>query len=174
MKPFLRTLRSPSARWCAACAACAAALLFGLSGCATPKLPQPDLLDAPARFAHPAPSAGAAPASDATPTDGAWWRLYADPALDAAMQRAMAASPQLQQALARLEQARALARAAGAAQRPQLGLNAGASRQGGPLINAAGSEGTLLRAGLAAGLEMDVGGRLSMAAQAAQLDAAPS
>ncbi|MBL8360507.1 MAG: efflux transporter outer membrane subunit [Rubrivivax sp.] len=168
MKPLSRPCRSRRAR---ASAACAVALLLVFYGCATPNLPPIEGAAAPARFTHPAPSAAAAPVAAATPADGAWWRLYADPALDAAVQRAMAASPQLQQALTRLEQSRALARAAGAAQRPQLGLNAGVSRQGGPLINAAGADGTLLRAGLAAELEMDVGGRLSMAARAAQLDA---
>ena len=39
--------------------------------------------------------------------------------------------------------ARALARAAGANRLPQAVLNANASRQGGPLINAAGEDGTL-------------------------------
>ncbi len=144
------------------------ALPLWFTGCAAPSLPTVESVAAPARFAASASEPLPAP----VPTDGAWWRIYGDPALDDAVQRAMAASPQLQQALARLEQARALARAAGAAQRPQVGLGASASRQGGPLVNAAGADGTLLRAGVGMDLELDIGGRLSMAAQAAQLDAA--
>ena len=58
-----------------------------------------------------------------------------------------------------------------AAHRPQLALNASGGRQGGPLLNAAGSQGTLLTAGLSVAWEADFFGRLSQAEEAARWDA---
>ena len=77
----------------------------------------------------------------------------------------------IQIAAAKVSQARAAARAAGANRMPQLGLTASASRQGGPLINAAGGDGTLLNLGANLSYELDLVGRLSKAAEAAEIDA---
>lgn len=138
-----------------------------LAACAAPLPPMPPMpaVEAPAAFANP--TVATAPAVG----DGRWWQAFGDPALDAWMQATLAASPTLAQAEARLRHAQALARAAGAASRPQLGAGLAASRQGGPLVNAAGEQGSLFSGALNAQLELDPAGRRSRAADAARLDA---
>lgn len=141
--------------------------LTWLAGCATPLPASPELPAAPATFAR----AVEAPTSTAAaPAGGAWWSVFADPVLEGLIDRAAEANTGVQQAAARLAQARAAATAAGAARAPQLALNAGASRQGGPLINAAGASGNLFEAGASLAWEVDVAGRLSHAERAATLD----
>lgn len=129
---------------------CAAALL---AGCATPPPPAP---------ASPEP----------TPPAARWWTVFGDTGLDGFIERVDTSAPGVQQAAARLAQARAAARAAGAATQPLVGVSAGAGRQGGPLLNAAGDSGTLLTLGAAVSYEIDLAGRLSDGARAAALDAA--
>lgn len=153
----------------------AAIVIAALGACATTPPPAPQLPAVPAAFRGTETAAFARPdTARATPTplpaDG-WWRVFADPALDAIVTRAMRENTTIAQAAARVGQARALASAAGANRLPQAGLAAGASRQGGPLINAAGAQGTLLTAGTSVAWELDVFGRLSGAARAATLDA---
>lgn len=58
-----------------------------------------------------------------------WWQAYGDAQLDAWMTQALAASPSLGQAAARVRRARALAGVAEAAEAPQLELQASAQRQ---------------------------------------------
>lgn len=58
-----------------------------------------------------------------------WWRAYGDAQLDRWIARALAGSPGLAMAAARVRQARALAGEAGAAQAPQLGVEAGMQRK---------------------------------------------
>lgn len=136
-----------------------------LGGCAAPPPAAVPAAPLPAAF-----RAAAAPAP--VPAVGAaWWRVFDDPALDALVTEAQAANPSLEIAAARLAAARAQARAAGASRRPQADLNAGASRQGGPLLNDAGSSGTLLTTGVSVAWEIDLFGRLAQAAEAAALDA---
>ncbi len=103
--------------------------------------------------------------------DPAWWRAFADPALDALVERAMQANPDIEAAAARLAQARALLRSSAAAHAPQATLSASANRQGGPLVNAAGASGTLLTAGASVSYEFDLFGRWALAQQATTLDA---
>lgn len=136
-----------------------------LAGCAAPPPAATPAAPLPAAFraagpAVPVPAAGAA-----------WWRVFDDPALDALVREAQAANPGLEIAAARVAASRAQARAAGASRRPQAGLDAGASRQGGPLLNDAGSSGTLLTTGVSVAWEIDLFGRLAQAAEAAALDA---
>ena len=105
--------------------AVAAALL---SACAT----VPDLGAAPspkAAAAYPAGRALAAPAVE-WPQDR-WWASYGDPQLDLLIEEALAGSPALAAAAARVRQAEALAAQAGAALGPQASLeaSAGASKQ---------------------------------------------
>jgi outer membrane protein, multidrug efflux system len=52
-----------------------------------------------------------------------------------------------------------------------LAVSASASRQGGPLINAAGSQGDLFSAGAALSYELDLSGRIALQARGARLDA---
>ncbi len=90
-------------------------------------------LDAPADT----PPADAAPA-DAAPVDAApagtwpaddWWTRYRDPQLDTLMTEALAGSPSLAEAQARLARAQAAAQVSEAATGPQLGANASVTQQ---------------------------------------------
>jgi multidrug efflux system outer membrane protein len=73
-----------------------------------------------------------------TQTRGTWWKAFADPVLDGLVERADRGNTSIQLAASRLEQARAQVRTTDASRFPQASLNSGVSRQGGPLINAAG------------------------------------
>lgn len=89
------------------------ALLLGLAGCAAPL---PKLLPpVPAQWQH-------AVASDRPrPTDlHGWWHAFADPELDALVDRALAGNLDVAQAVERLRAARALHRRAGARYLPAL------------------------------------------------------
>jgi multidrug efflux system outer membrane protein len=57
-----------------------------------------------------------------------WWRLYSDPQLDQLIARAHASNPTLQQAVARVDQARALARVAGSFLYPTVSVDPSYSR----------------------------------------------
>lgn len=138
-----------------------------LGGCAaTPPAPPATLGPAPSAFRH-------APA-EALPVPlpaGDWWAPFGDPVLDALIARAQRDNPSIEVAAARLAQMRAALQATDAARAPQVGLSADATRQTGPLVNAAGSSGTLLRAGVTVGYEADLFGRASLASEAARRDA---
>ena len=123
----------------------------------------------PARFKEAAPSA-TGPHAEAQPR-GAWWQAFADPTLNQLITRADQDNQTIQVAAARLAQARALVRAAQAQRMPQLELNSGASRLGGPLINAAGGGGNLFSSTADLSYEVDLFGRLAQASDAATLDA---
>lgn len=92
--------------------------LLALGGCAS----LPPL--SPARVAHPiSPNALPETADGAFPAD-AWWQQFGDPGLDATIAAALAHSPDLDVAAARLRSAEALAIEAGAANWPQANLEA--------------------------------------------------
>jgi len=80
----------------------------------------------------PASYREAGPWREALPQDavakGAWWELFGDPVLDDLQRRAHAASPRLQAAAARVEQARALAGLASATTLPIVELAPDAAR----------------------------------------------
>lgn len=94
---------------------------LGAAGCSVaPKYERPQVqvptvwkLEAPWRESRP---------SDALPK-GAWWRGYADPQLDALMEKALAGHPNLDLARARVAQARANLGVADSARYPQAALN---------------------------------------------------
>jgi NodT family efflux transporter outer membrane factor (OMF) lipoprotein len=96
-----------------------------LSACATLPPPAPArVAKAPASYAIAQSLGGgslAAPSRD-WPAD-AWWTAYADPQLDGLMREALAGSPTLAAAEARVGKAQALARAAHAAELPQVTAN---------------------------------------------------
>ncbi|MFN3524142.1 MAG: efflux transporter outer membrane subunit [Phenylobacterium sp.] len=111
MSPILLPLRRSAAM------AAAAALL---SGCATvPDLPQGAALPAPESLA----ASRSFSAADADWPADAWWRAYGDPQLDALIGEALAGSPDLASAEARVRKAEALAGQARAALLPSLTLN---------------------------------------------------
>ena len=141
-----------------------------MAACASPPpVPPAPPTPPPAAFRHVDPNWTRVAPAEAQPR-GEWWRAFGEPALDALVVRASGAAPEVLLARARVAQARAAARAADAARAPTLGLQAGASRQGGPLVNRAGESGTLLDLGAVAAYELDLGGRLSAGARAAALD----
>lgn len=104
---------------------------------------------------------------------GEWWKAFRDPVLDELVARADRNSTSVQLAAARLNQARALLRAADADRLPQVGVSAGASR-GNTATPGVTNPSTLLTAGASVAWEADVFGRLAKASQAAALDAQAS
>lgn len=141
-------------------------LVLALGACASGPTDVPLPFTLPAGFRHAAPVAPAAPAATE-----AWWQVFQDPVLNRLEQQAASGNTSVRTAAARLSRARALVRTAQAQRAPQLGVHAGAGRQGGPIINAAGSEGTLLTALAELSWEADVFGRLQQGVDAASLDA---
>jgi len=96
----------------------ALAALLGACTTALPKVAlKPPLL----------PSYGAANAAP-RPTDRAWWKSFGDPALDALVDKALAGSPDVAAAAARIDQARAAAKAAGTARFPSGAVNGSLAR----------------------------------------------
>jgi multidrug efflux system outer membrane protein len=97
-----------------------------LAGCvAGPDYVRPDV-ETPPAWKVEAPWRAAAP-DDATPK-GAWWERFGDARLDALQRQALAQSPSLAVAAARLEQARAVVRATSAGLWPSASLGAHAAR----------------------------------------------
>jgi len=143
----------------------------------------PTRIAAPAAFRHadaradaashaedPSRTPPSAPAWAAAPADGAWWRAFDDPVLDDLVARATQANPVIHEAIARLAQARAVARGAEASSLPQVALATNASHVNGPLVNAAGGEGTLISVGAGLSYEADLFGRIAALRDAATLD----
>jgi outer membrane protein, multidrug efflux system len=98
-----------------------------LGGCASaPAYVRPDV-EMPAAWKLETPWQEAKP-SDAA-VRGAWWRRFGDAQLDALQEQALAASPTLEAAVARLAQARASVDVASAGLFPQLALSGRAARQ---------------------------------------------
>ena len=92
------------------------------AGCAVgPNYARP-LVEEPALFK----SGGAGEAAPPIQTD--WWRLYGDPELDQLIASAHASNQTLQQAVARVDQARALARVAGSFLYPTISVDPSYSR----------------------------------------------
>jgi multidrug efflux system outer membrane protein len=122
---------------------------------------------APAHFTE----AGSAAQPIAVPRDGRWWTIFADPQLDALIERGRSANTDVAIAAARVSLARAALRGAEADRLPHVGGIASVGGQSGTLINAAGGTGALFQLGVGIGYEVDLLGRLSKTARAAQLDA---
>ena len=158
----MTNLPSSFARWLTPLAA---ALV--LAGCAS-VAELPATVATPAQFKE-APTAQAGTA--AVQPAGDWWRAFNDPVLDDLVARAAASNTSIQQAAARLAEARALARSVDADRSVQAGLNAGASRGQGLDRNQLNRPTTLLNAGASVSYELDLFGRLSGASNAALLDA---
>ncbi|CAN5756280.1 efflux transporter outer membrane subunit [soil metagenome] len=159
--PVSSTLR-PSARGVFATVAAA----FVLAGCATPPKYEPPVVDIPVSWKFEEPWRVGAPmdASD----KGRWWQRYNEPRLDALQQQALATSPTLAVANARLAQARATLAANSSARSPQLSAGARASRlqisANRPLTNYAGTNFSTIQndftVSLTASYEVDLAGRV--------------
>ena len=140
-----------------------------LAGCATalPELPAQPV--PAARFKEGGPWTTVLPAE--AQDRGHWWKAFADPLLDAYVERAGEASTHVHEAIARLAQARALVRSANAERLPQLGLGAAADRGAGAGTAAGASPATLWQAGVQLAYEPDLFGRATGRRDAAALDA---
>ncbi|MFT3805207.1 MAG: efflux transporter outer membrane subunit [Burkholderiaceae bacterium] len=97
------------------------------------------------------------PAGDAI-TDG-WWRSFGSPELDRVIQQALAGSNDLAASIARVHQAAAQARIAGAGLWPAIDAQASASRQTGGAGDVLGEDGKRFATGLSASYEIDFWGR---------------
>ena len=137
-----------------------------LAGCANLAVPEPHAMPtAPEAFKGPQATA------PATLAQAQWWKTFADPQLDALTEQALVHNTSIQQAGARLAQARALLRNADAARLPQLGVSAASGRQGGDFYRSQATAGTLHELRLDASYEVDIFGKLAKTSDAAALDA---
>ena len=107
--------------------ALALAWVLGLAACAAGPDYRKPALDLPVSWQLDAPWREATP--DDAAAKGPWWQRFGDPQLDALAQRALAGSPTLAAAAARLAQARAVVAAGSSAQLPQLTLGTRDARQ---------------------------------------------
>ncbi|CAN7378102.1 efflux transporter outer membrane subunit [Pseudorhodoferax sp. LjRoot39] len=145
-----------------------------LAGCASGPLPA-----TPAEHALPAvPTAfkeGNARFATVAPAEraerGAWWLAFNDPVLNDLVERAAARNTSVQEAAARLAQARALLRNAEADRAPQIGIGAGAQRGAGADTAQGSQPASVLTAKANFSYELDLFGRLAQARDAAGLDA---
>lgn len=103
-----------------------------------------------------------------------WWYALADTTLNSLIDEGMSGSPDLAVWWARLGQARALARKAGADLWPQLDVNGRAVRSGEWLEDGSESYGTALSMGATISYEVDLWGGIRSAKEAAALNAAAS
>jgi outer membrane protein, multidrug efflux system len=143
---------------------------YVLAGCASAPSAAPDLPRTPAAFKETDPRWVDAAPAEAQPR-GAWWKAFSDPVLDDLIETAVRGNTSIQLAAARLAKARSMLSAADANRMPQAGLNANVGRQGGPLINPAGTSGTLWNVSANVSYEADVFGRMAKEVSAATLDA---
>ena len=156
-------------------------LLLATSATTFPALPRvgPDYarpaVDAPAAY-RDAENSG--PWKTAEPADasvrGQWWKLFADPALDALETRALAANQDLHAAAARVEQARAAAGIARGADWPQLALDPSVTRERTSATTDnvfPQSPATTYRLPLVASWEIDLFGRVRRLTESARRDA---
>ncbi|WP_175959422.1 efflux transporter outer membrane subunit [Burkholderia pyrrocinia] len=108
-----------------------------LGACSVSPPPPPAMSVAPDRWSDRA-SADAAVAS-VPATSAAWWTGLGDPAIDALIQASLAGNPTLEQAAARVDQARAAAGIAASQRLPTLTANGSASRAQTAYVNGAGN-----------------------------------
>ena len=134
---------------------------LGLGACSMTPLPTLPPGDVPANFDQSGPSnAPIWPAGD-------WWKGYGDPQLAGLVEKAQAGNLDIAQAEARLHQADARARQAGAALLPTVGLNGNINSLYGQ-SNGASARETDYSLGLGASYELDFWGRNRALADSAQ------
>ncbi|MBG9389856.1 efflux transporter outer membrane subunit [Caenimonas aquaedulcis] len=141
-----------------------------LAGCATAPAEYAAPVEVPAKFKE-ASAVWAVVAPAESQDRGTWWKVFADPALDALVERAGAANTSIQEAASRLAQARAALGRTQADRLPQVGLGSGAVRQAGANTANGAAPATLTTAGATLSWELDLFGRLARANDAATLDA---
>lgn len=140
-----------------------------LAGCATALPELPSQPEPPTQFKEAARWTTVAPAE--AQDRGPWWQAFGDPVLAALVESAGARNTDIQQAAARVAQARALLRSAEADRLPQLAVGAAGVRQAGGTSPAGSAPTTLWQAGAQVAYEPDLFGRASGRRDAAALDA---
>lgn len=107
------------------------------------------------------------------PAPPAWWQVFADSALDSLMDQALSNNLELDQAVARLQQAEALLAITDAARSPAFKASGEALRASQPGM-AGRSRGESVSLSLAAAFEVDLWGKLAARSRGAALDVAAS
>lgn len=141
-------------------------LLPLLSGCSLAPDPAPPAIAAPEAWRSAAAPGGAPIADD-------WWGAFGDAELTALVEAALESNRELLVAIARVDEARALARIAGADRLPSIELGASSSRSRSSEATGTlppGADATVSRHRLAAslGFELDLFGRVRNAAESAR------
>ena len=157
------------------------AILVAAAICACTQLPSrsvpggeaPDLV-LPARWSTALPDGAAPAAPDRVAALARWWQQLGDPLLDELIDAALAGSPDLRLARARLRQARAGRDQAASGLWPSLSASAGASRNLDAAAPGGQSGPTLYDAGFDARWEVDVFGATRQGIEAADADRAAS
>ncbi len=158
----------------------AAGVVATLAACAAGPDYHAPAADMPASYPHAAALA-AREATQPAPSLDTWWLGFDDPALTRVIQRALEQNLDLAAAIARVDQARAAARRAGAELLPQGSFSASVGKQRQSLEGAQGRLGrnlpgydrnqTLYSTGVGASWEIDVAGGLRRGAEAASAEA---
>lgn len=140
-------------------------LAAGLAGCAAPPSPPPaSTITVPSAWNAPTPPAQA---SGGHPMAAAWWTAFGDPVLDAMVQQALQSNGNLRVARSRVQEYRARAAAADAANAPSLDLSAGPARSRARSSSGALVETTAYQVGVQASYEVDLWGRLAQLSDSA-------
>jgi NodT family efflux transporter outer membrane factor (OMF) lipoprotein len=158
----------------------AVAVVATLAGCVAGPDYRPPAVELPVAWKLEAPWREGAP-DDAAPK-GPWWQRFADPRLDALQRQALAQSPTLDLAAARLAQARAVLRATDAGLLPSVNAGVRVARQrisaNRPLSNYASPNFATVQNDvvptLSVGYEFDLAGRIQRAAEGARASAEQS
>jgi len=148
-----------------------AAILLTLGGCALQPVYVAPELQAPTAWSENTPVSYAV--FGQPPVDRqAWWRALGDRAIDALTEAALADSPTLAQATARMDEARATLGVSAAAHGPTVGASAGLTRAQGQNAATPASGATALSTSASAGprlsWEVDLFGRVKQSEAAAQ------
>jgi multidrug efflux system outer membrane protein len=114
------------------------------------------------------PEAPAAASSTAAEVPLEWWRLYQDPLLDSLVATALADNADLAQAVARVDEARAVLRGTNAAFIPEIDLSGNAGRQAFSNLNPTPRVVTGYSFAISTNYEIDFWGRLRRASESAQ------
>ncbi|MCB4860644.1 efflux transporter outer membrane subunit [Sphingobium sp. PNB] len=154
----------------------AALLLAGLAGCSMAPAYRPPATAVPQAFKEAEGWTAATPMDQAS--RGKWWEAFGDPVLNDLEARAEQASPTLAAALARYDQARAVARIERADLFPQVNAGGDASRQrlSGRRFGGNGTAPTYddFSVGATLDYELDLWGRIRNGVRAARADAQAS
>jgi multidrug efflux system outer membrane protein len=149
-----------------------ASLLLAAAGCTVGPEHAPPQVTTPAAWPEPIVDGLTEAASDLS----AWWRSFGDPVLDSLVDRALAGSPDLRAAAARVREARALRGRTAADQWPTIDVTGSASYErssensGFSGSGAPGEQTDLYQAGFDATWELDVFGGVRRTVEAADAD----